>query len=199
MILRKLRGLYAHRFLNVGVILVATVAMIFVTASAAQTTKPLVRPFIASLPPKKQSAVPLQETKTTQLASAHPEWRHIPPTVTRGPEILGIQYKYQNAWNIHQRFENEWFGYIDGQYMAVFAGHVSTVGPGGKVTEDEDQGYVAVGTGSEINGPDRNYHEYLTPTKHGGLKITAVNGTQVSLVAEDGTMFTFDLATRTFS
>lgn len=45
---------------------------------------------------------------------------------------------------------------------------------------------------------DDNYHQYLTPTKHGGLTITAVNGTTVSLLAEDGTDFTFDLATPTF-
>lgn len=183
-----------------GILLVAVAAIAVITAVAAQNTgaKPTVRPYIASMPPEKRDLVPLQETKTAEYVSAHPDAAKIPATITHAPPVQGIQYKYPNAWNMHLRFENEWFGNVNGQSVAVFAGSFSTVDQFGKVTEDRQQGYVAVAMESK-GGVDTDYHEYLTPTKHGAVKITAVNGTQVSLIATDGSTITFDLTTRTFS
>lgn len=39
----------------------------------------------------------------------------------------------------------------------------------------------------------------LTPTAHGSVKITAVAPFLLTLTAEDGTVFTFDLQTLTFT
>lgn len=168
-----------------------------ITAVAAQNTsaRPTVDPRIARLPPDKQTAVAPRATKIAEYASAHPEVRNIPPTATYGPPIQGIQYKYGNPWNMHLIPTNEWFGSVNGRPISVFAGTYSTWDARG-IVYDSAQGYVAVGVGNIV---DNDHHVYLTPTKHGGLKITAVNGGTVSLVAEDGTLYTFDLDTRTFS
>ncbi|MHB8644335.1 MAG: hypothetical protein ACYDAR_00940 [Thermomicrobiales bacterium] len=180
-----------------GMVILLLTAIVVITAVAAQNASatPTMNPKVALLPPGKQTYIAIGAARTIELATAHPEWRNIPPTDTPGTPIVGIQYKYPNAWNMHADVSNEWFGTVNGQPIAVFAGTDSTWDARG-IVYDSGQGYVAVGVGKIT---DNNYHEYLTPTKHGGVKITAVNGTMVSLVAEDGTTFTFDLDTRTFS
>ena len=187
-------------FLTIGCIIVLLMATLIITAVAAQNSgvKPTVDPHIARLPPAKQTFAAPQQTKVAEYIAAHPEVKNVPATDTPGPPVRGIQDKYPNWWNIHLMPVNEWFGTMNGQAIEVFAGIYSTWSAGGTV-EVPGQGYIAVGVGSDLSGPNRDYHEYLTPTKHGGLKITAVNGTQVSLVATDGTVYTFDLDTRTFS
>jgi hypothetical protein len=185
----------------VSVLSVAIAAIAIITVVGAQNaaTKPTVRPFVASLPPGKQTAAAVGESKTAEYATAHPGKVQIQPSETPAPLPVGIQSKYPNWWNMKQGFENEWFGSLNNVRLSVYAGSVATMKSDGGVAEDPQQGYVAVAAGTDVNGPHRDYQEYLTPTKHGAVKITAVNGTLVSLVAKDGTVFTFDLATRTFS
>ncbi len=183
----------------VGVL--AATAVISAVAATNMSAVPTVRPYIASLPPAKQTLIAPHETKIAEDAAAHPELRNIRPTETLGPPVEGIQNKYPDAWNQKLPIQNEWFGTIGGKGIAIYAGDYASIDPDGDVRLDREQGYVAVGitpVGAKSHA-DTNYEEYLTPTKHGALKITAVNGTQVSLVAADGTAFTFNLDTRTFS
>ncbi len=180
---------------------VLTVTVV-ITAVAAQNTgvsaKPTVLRSIAILPPEKQTAAAIGQTKTTEYTTAHPEAARILPTQSPSPLPLGIQDKYPNGWHMKQRFENEWFGYLNGERISVYAGSVAAFDSNGRVVVDPPQGYIAVGVGSALSGPDLNYHEYPTPKQSGAVKITAVNGALVTVVANDGTTFTFNLDTRTF-
>ncbi len=136
-----------------------------------------------------------------EFASTHPlidkgAPATLPPTPT---PALGVQINvWQNPWNPKQPADYLWRGYINGDLVTVWAGSTINLLPGGGV-EETQQGYVGVAVGTDLTGPNRNYHEYLTSKQAGTLKITAVNGTVVSLVAKDGTIFTFNLDTRTFS
>ncbi|MHB8646452.1 MAG: hypothetical protein ACYDAR_11760 [Thermomicrobiales bacterium] len=106
------------------------------------------------------------------------------------PVILtGIFELGENPYRRGQPAINEWFGSLNGKAVAVYAGYLYS---------DSTQGLVGVAT-SQPDGTSDTYQEYLTPKKDGFVRITAVNGTQVSLIAKDGTTFTFDLGTRTFS
>ncbi len=181
------------------IVLLAMTAVI--TAVAAQSTgaKPTVRASIASMPSAKQTYGALGQTKTAEFVTTHPEAKNIPPTDTPSPPIQGFFRKYPNSFNMKLPMENEWYGAINGRGVALYAGYFATIYADGRIVPDQQQGYLAVEIGPATPGPSLDYHEYLTPTKHGALEITAVNGTQVSLVAKDGTTLTFNLDTRTFS
>ncbi len=103
--------------------------------------------------------------------------------------LTGIVDSRQNPFHRKQAAENSYFGSLNGEHIAIFAGASE---------KDTLQGVVGVARGQVGSNTDDVYQEYLTPTKHGWVRITAVNGSQVSLVAKDGTPFVFDLATRTF-
>jgi len=83
---------------------------------------------------------------------------------------------------------NEGIRFLDGKSLAVYAGYLYS---------DPTQGLVGLATG-QLDGTNDTYQEYLTPKKDGFVRITAVNRTHVMLQAKDGTVFVFDLATRTF-
>jgi hypothetical protein len=179
--------------------LLAATAVITVVAAQNAGTKPTVRPYIASMPPAKQTYAALGQTKTAEFATTHPEAKNIPSTATHGPSIQGLARKYPNPSNMNLPIENEWYGAINGRGVALYAGYFAITYPDGREVRDEQQGYIAVDIGPATPGPGQNYHEYLTPTKHGALEITAVDGTKVSLVAKDGAIFTFDLDTSIFA
>lgn len=182
-------------------LLVMLTTTVVITAIAAPNSgsaaKPTVLRSISILSPEKQTAVSPQETKLAEYATLHPEAARIAPTETSSPLPLGIQSKYPNWWNMKQRVENEWYGNLNGERVSVYAGVCPTF-LGGEAVYDPQQGCIGVAVGSR-SVADADYHEYLTPRKSGAVRITAVNGTQVSLVAKDGTTFSFDLTTRTFS
>jgi len=79
--------------------------------------------------------------------------------------------------------------YSDGVSIVMFAGSSVT---------DPTQGVVGM---RKDNPSDGSKPSTLvnTPGKHGFVRITAVNGSVVSLVAKDGTTFTFDYDTLKFT
>ena len=79
--------------------------------------------------------------------------------------------------------------YSDGVSIVVFAG---------SLVADPTQGVVGVAKGNPSDGsiPSTIVN---TPSKHGFVRITAVNGGIVSLVAQDGTTFRFDDSTLKFT
>ena len=83
---------------------------------------------------------------------------------------------------------NSWRDYVHGQYFVVWAGALGA---------DPQQGVVVVAD-QEMTATTPLPQPIKTPTKHGKVRITAVNGSLLTLVADDGTMFVFDLTTRTF-
>lgn len=198
------RRLIARSRLTIAVVCIlvgvlAATAVITVVAATNTSAKPTVRPYIASMPPVKQTVAALGQTKTAEFATTHPEARFIRPTSTSGPSPQGFSRKYPNSMNMKLPMTNEWYGAINGRGVALYAGYFATIYEDGRIVPDQQQGYLAVEVGPATPGPSLDYHEYLTPTKHGALEITAVNGTTVSLVAKDGTTYTFDLNSRTFS
>jgi hypothetical protein len=66
----------------------------------------------------------------------------------------------------------------------------------GAANNDPQQGFVGVATSGRTGLYALN--KSLTPTKHGSVHITAVNGSLVTLMAQDGTTFTFDDTTYMF-
>lgn len=61
---------------------------------------------------------------------------------------------------------------------------------------DPSQGFVGVAVWQKTGL--RLLKSTVTPTKHGSVHVTAVNGSLVTLVAADGTTFVFDYVTYTF-
>ena len=83
---------------------------------------------------------------------------------------------------------NRWVGRVRGGDVAVFAGASASDGTQGVVVVQQlaDDGSA---------GAPRSFD---TPTRAGAVHVTAVQGSRVTLVAEDGTTFTFDAATLRF-
>ncbi len=131
---------------------IAAVMAVITVAGAQNTAKPTIRPFVASLPPEKQTAAAIGEDRIAGFATAHPGKVLLSPSETPAPLPAGIQTKYPNWWNIKQPFQNEWFGYIDGMRFSVYAGSVATLKSDGTVVEDPQQGYIAVAVGTDVNG-----------------------------------------------
>src|SRR5258707_609268 len=118
---RPPRLLHRRSIIVIGGIFLLTIAAIIVTAVAAQSTgtKATVRPYIASLPPEKQTAVAPAETKTAEYIRLHPEAGQMPPRETPGPLPLGIDGRYPDGWNMKFHVENEWYGNINGARTSV--------------------------------------------------------------------------------
>lgn len=184
-----------------SLLLLASITLLtFISVGAAPTTNTSKRATAltqryaterAHLPPYKQQYADIGATKEAAALLA-------PSLPTRNPKatfpplstpafIYGILNMHENPFRPGHAAVNEWFGLLDGKHVGVY----ST-----SVLDDDDQGAVGIAT-EQADGTD-NYQEYPTPTKHGPVRITAVNGTLVMLQAKDGTGFTFDLATRTF-
>ena len=73
---------------------------------------------------------------------------------------------------------NGWFGIANGHEIFLFAG---------SLLDDPEQGAIAI--------PNE---EYLTPTRHGGVRVVAEQNNRLTLLAADGETFYFDLPARRF-
>ncbi len=86
--------------------------------------------------------------------------------------------------------QNRWQGVEGNQITVVYAGVLES---------DLNQGVVLVSQDKlDSTYTYRAPKEIRTPTKHGSVKITAVNGTLLTLEAKDDTGFTFDVSTLAF-
>ncbi len=121
-----------------------------------------------------------------------------PPTLTPAPTFTPVTAPYVAIGIIEAhdlgpyargvRIANRWEGYVNGQYVTVFAG---------KISDTAKDGFVGV-TKTKFGEPFGDPTTISTPTQHGSVKITAVNMYLFTLTAEDGTVFTFDVQTLTF-
>jgi len=81
---------------------------------------------------------------------------------------------------------NAWGGYLNGNTVVIYAG---------SLLDHPEQGAIAI----LITLPYRNFSEkVLTPTKHGGVRVVAEQNNRLTLVANDGTIFYFDVPARQF-
>lgn len=78
---------------------------------------------------------------------------------------------------------NSWRKTTNDRYFLVFAGVLTT---------DSKQGAIL------ILHTNYRFYQYNTPTKNGGVKVIAENGTVITLQSTDGTTFYFDASQETF-
>jgi len=83
---------------------------------------------------------------------------------------------------------NRWSGTVRGKQVVVFAGASAS---------DAAQGVVLVQQRSDDGSADAP-QPYVTPSKAGAVHVVAVQGTRLTLEADDGTSFAFDVATLHF-
>ncbi len=145
----------------------------------------------APLPPYKQAYADIGATKEAAALLASPlptrDTQATFPPLSTPSFVYGILNMHENPFRPSHAAVNEWFGTLNGKHVGVYAT---------TLVEDVDRGAVGIAT-EQADGTDI-YQEYPTATKHGALRIIAVNGVLFTLQAKDGTVFTFDLATRTF-
>ena len=83
--------------------------------------------------------------------------------------------------------QNAWFGLDSGRYVGVYAGALAN---------DPQQGALEL----LVTLEDRTVTgEFLTPEKHGSLKVVEETNNRLTIEAEDGTRFYFDVPGRRFA
>lgn len=150
-----------------------------------------------NLPAEKQALydrAATEEASAIAKATAHPRNISAPtgllPTASapQPTPITGIRNIGQSPFGKYALIENQWQDIVNGQLVIVYAGRLGAA---------PDQGFVAVSTGTP-SGENVTTQQFLTPTKSGAVKITAVNGSLVTLESTQGVTFTFDLTALTF-
>lgn len=110
----------------------------------------------------------------------------IPTTPPRPTRVLGL-YNGCIDPDPYYTYRSCWVGRHDNEYLFVSAGAIKP---------DPTQGMLQVYTTTldELTwGPE---HTYFTPAKAGPVLITTSTGNRLTLRAENGTVFTFDVLTR---
>ncbi len=113
------------------------------------------------------------------------------PTVTQGPDSAwpaGIRAEPDNVLPEYS-FLNLWEDSSPSVNLAVYAGSESA---------DMTQGIVYIQQEDRVTY-QLNSDVYLTPEPDGPVTVTAADGHVLTLSAEDGTTFTFDVDSRTWS
>ncbi len=163
-------------------------------------------PDISSLPPRKQE-IWLQEWAeyATAFASTPLPPQPFIPTTPEPTVLSDVPRKAAGVGTIVEEsqapfpgsvyhFENQWYTEVGGKVIEVFAG--AQRGDGAVDLPRPWQGLVIV----VISTPDYSRFfpgegcEALTPVKVGPVRIVNGKGWQLTLVAEDGTTFVFDVA-----
>lgn len=98
-----------------------------------------------------------------------------------------LPWEYGPAFRNDATIENFYRTFPDNRVFVVAAG---------AAISDRQQGFVGTGRFDKTGLVVLN--ESPTPAKHGSVHITAVNGSLVTLIAKDGTTFTFDYNTYAF-
>ncbi len=200
-------SLLSHRTILIGGVLLVLFVIVGVTAFTALGATPEAVtnpnypfPTDAHLDPTKANIVhrdaTARITAATQFARNPPT--RDPNTATPFPTVIhpisrtGIipgplpgedDFPFRHDATV----ENFYRIFLDNRIFVVAAGATQT---------DPLQGFVGVAAYNKTGLQPLN--KSLTPTKHGSVHITAVNGSLVTLVAVDGTMFVFDDTTYTF-
>jgi hypothetical protein len=97
----------------------------------------------------------------------------IPPTGTRED-----MYVKPSGEKLGLDAINAWAGIWDGKQISVFAG---------AILDDPNQGAIFVWISDVIA------NQFLTPTKHGGVRVMSERNNRLTLVSTDGTTYYFDI------
>jgi hypothetical protein len=82
--------------------------------------------------------------------------------------------------------QNAWFGLFNGLPVSIYAGALAW---------DPEQGAIFL----FMELPKRGVEDrFLTPTKHGGVRVVSDQDNRLTLLSTDGTTYYFDLPARRF-
>jgi len=166
----------------------------------------------SELPPEKQAVLnheataqadgakraPTKDTDSNRVATRAALTRPTPEATYT--IATGIAYFLPPRDTLPKSFamSNMWQNKIKDQWILLYAGSlVSQTTPNpGKL----EQGILYIFTilSEDIAGRHPKIENYLTPAIVGSIKITKVEGLNFTLLAEDGTIFTFDLSSHKF-
>jgi len=163
-------------------------------------------PAVPLLPPGTYEAVNNAAGTATRVArlTSVPTWppgqrrifSTVPPRTPVNPipsRVAGLGVIQENGQStlpsLLGRFWNRWLAHVGGQTIYVYAGSMTD-------PSYHDQGIVVVVIEGEnhriLSGPDT----YEMPQRVGAVRITDGVGMLLTLTAENGSTFTFDVATR---
>jgi hypothetical protein len=167
--------------------------------------------FFEKLPSDQQAMVQDEYQKCLEAAKTPPSlWQAKPIPNTPTPinvESSIVRRKAENGTIVETGFslfpsfyliKNQWYSEQNGKGISVFAGAQRSEPGGEKSFEEPLPGILIV---EVIIGqktlPDEG-GVYFTPEKVGPVRIVDAEGMKLTLVAKDGTVFIFDVATRQF-
>lgn len=155
---------------------------------------------MASKPAKRSSTPSITKSPTTVAARTDvlPLCQNGQiPKGAAGCRPVGIYQAAQASEMFGWTFQvtNAYSGEYKGQYLTVYAGAVLSPDPTGRTAHG-----IPGGGGVRIDvDQSPNMSQFLAPETQGLVHITAVSGGSVTLLREDGTTVTFNLATDTYS
>ncbi len=82
--------------------------------------------------------------------------------------------------------QNAWGGFIDGYHFSLYAGSQQA---------DPNQGVIGLVTSMPNS---QTIEQFVTPSKHGAIRVVTAQNNRFTLAATDGTIFYFDLPARQF-
>jgi hypothetical protein len=103
---------------------------------------------------------------------------------------LGIRESPELGMHVcYCAFNNAWREILNNEYVNAYAGGYR---------EPSDLGLLMVYTMSRDGLRSSGFFQYATPSRVGWVRIESVNGTLLTLLAQNGQQFVFDVQTRTW-
>lgn len=181
---------------QIAILVILGLAIVFAITTLRGTAPGLLSPTQGATPVITSSVTPdPDETQTSEAIitlKAIGEATYL--AITRTPEtpiylptgIYDDQRVRISAELLFIDAQNAWGGFIDGNRFTLYAGSLQS---------DPDQGVVGLVT--SLPGGKR-IEKFVSPSKHGALRIVSEQNNRVTLIATDGTNFYFDIPTRQF-
>jgi hypothetical protein len=174
----------------IAVVLVFILSISRVTAPSSfrstEGSTPLMTSSITSSPNETQTAAAIITSKAIDEATYLATTRTPVTPIYLPTGIYDDQRVKISAALIFIEAQNAWGGFIDGYRFSLYAGSKQS---------DPEQGII----GLVINIPNsQTIDQFVTPSKHGAIRVVTEQNNRFTLAATDGTMFYFDLPTRQF-
>lgn len=115
-------------------------------------------------------------------------------TLAKPANGIDIVQSPSSSWINRYHITNMWSGTVGGKVINIYVGSKADIQGQPSVWKYPEQGvllYDSMGRG--------NAAEYLSLTRNGALKLTASNGSCLTMVSSDMTTFTFDVSALTWS
>jgi WD40 repeat protein len=154
------------------------------SSSIAQSSTPIITVFTTSSPDKTNTVAVLMTSKAIAILEATElAQTPVPPRtlVILSTGIYDDQPVKVSGSLLFIDAQNAWSGITDGYHVYIFVGALQS---------DPDQGVVY------MTSP--RFEQFLTPSKHGAVRVVSEQNDRLTLVALDETIFYFDISTCQF-